>query len=95
MPSKLTEERLQKAIANAGVASRRHAEELIAAGHVTVNGNVITEMGVKVTSEDAIEVDGVPLNQEEKKQYFVFYKPRDVISAVTDNKGRRTVTDFF
>ncbi|WP_203624732.1 MULTISPECIES: pseudouridine synthase [unclassified Lacticaseibacillus] len=95
MPSKTNEERLQKAIANAGVASRRHAEELIAGGHVTVNGEVVTQMGVKVTSQDAIEVDGVPLNQEEQKQYFVFYKPRDVISAVTDDKGRRTVTDFF
>lgn len=90
----MNEERLQKVIAAAGVASRRHAEEMIQAGQVTVNGEVVRQMGVKVTSRDEVAVDGVPLAKE-KKQYFLFYKPRGVITAVTDNKDRKTVTDYF
>ncbi|WP_155285853.1 pseudouridine synthase [Lacticaseibacillus zhaodongensis] len=90
----MTEERLQKVIAEAGVASRRHAEEMIAQGRVTVNGEIVTTMGVKVDSNAAVTVDGVPLTREQK-QYFLLYKPRGVITAVTDNKGRKTVTDFF
>jgi 23S rRNA pseudouridine2605 synthase len=87
-------ERLQKAIANAGVASRRRAEKLIAAGHVTVNGAVVTEMGVKVDSSDTIEVDGVPLSQE-KKVYYLLYKPRGVVTTAHDDKGRKTVVDIL
>lgn len=86
--------RLQKAIATAGVASRRHAEELIAAGHVTVNGAVVTEMGVKVSSKDEVQVDGVPLSKPIARHYL-FYKPRGVITAVTDDKKRKVVTDYF
>ncbi|WP_125703280.1 pseudouridine synthase [Lacticaseibacillus daqingensis] len=88
------EERLQKVIANAGVASRRHAEDLIRTGHVEVNGVVVTEMGVKVTDRDEVLVDGVPLGKE-RKRYFLFYKPRGVITAVTDDKKRAVVTDYF
>ncbi len=87
-------ERLQKVIAHAGVASRRKAEQLIADGKVTVNGKVVTELGTKVTASDQIEVNGIPIEGEEKK-YFIFYKPRGVISAVKDDKGRKVVTDFF
>ncbi|KRN29436.1 ribosomal large subunit pseudouridine synthase B [Lactobacillus selangorensis] len=87
-------ERLQKKIANAGVTSRRKAEDLIRTGHVTVNGKVVTEMGVKVDSHDHVEVDGVPLTPE-RKVYYLFNKPRQVISAVSDNKGRKVVTDYF
>lgn len=94
MPKATSEMRLQKAIAEAGIASRRHAEALISAGRVTVNGETVTAMGVKVTPQDAIEVDGVPLTQEQKK-YYLFYKPRGVISAASDDKKRRVVTDFF
>ncbi|WP_125706862.1 pseudouridine synthase [Lacticaseibacillus porcinae] len=86
--------RLQKAIANAGVASRRHAEELIAKGHVEVNGQVVTEMGVKVSSKDEVLVDGVPLSKPIARHYL-FYKPRGVITAVTDDKKRKVVTDYF
>ncbi|MFD1486262.1 pseudouridine synthase [Lacticaseibacillus baoqingensis] len=89
-----SEERLQKAIANAGVASRRHAEDLIATGHVTVNGTVVTAMGVKVTAKDEVQVDGVPLSKPIARHYL-FYKPRGVITAVTDDKKRKVVTDFF
>lgn len=88
-------ERLQKVIANAGVASRRKAETLIATGHVTLNGEVVKEMGIKVDStSDHIEVDGVPLTRE-RKVYYVLYKPRQVISAVTDDKKRRVVTEYL
>jgi 23S rRNA pseudouridine2605 synthase len=90
----LNEERLQKVIAAAGVASRRHAEEMITQGRVTVNDHVVRVLGVKVTPEDKVSVDGVPLTRE-KKQYFLFYKPRGVITAVSDDKGRKVVTDFF
>lgn len=87
-------ERLQKVVANAGIASRRHAETLIASGHVKVNGHVTTEMGIKIGPHDTVEVDGVPIGKEAKR-YFLFYKPRGVISAVEDNKGRKVVTDYF
>lgn len=87
-------ERLQKVIARAGVASRRKAEQLIAEGKVTVNGKTVTELGTKVGQNDDVRVEGVPL-EKERKVYYLFYKPRGVISAVTDDKGRKTVTDFF
>ncbi|MCM3707730.1 MULTISPECIES: 23S rRNA pseudouridine(2605) synthase RluB [Cytobacillus] len=87
-------ERLQKVIAHAGVASRRKAEELMAEGRVRVNGKTIKELGVKVSPSDRIEVDGIPLEREEPV-YFLLYKPRGVISAVSDDKGRKVVTDFF
>lgn len=87
-------ERLQKVMAHAGVASRRKAEELIAKGHVKVNGKVVTDMGVQVGNSDNIEVDGVPIDREEPV-YFLLYKPRNVISAVSDDKDRPVVTDFL
>ena len=87
-------ERLQKVIAYAGVASRRKAEQLIVEGKVRVNGKVIRELGTKVSDSDEIEVEGVKLEKEDKV-YFLLYKPRAYISAVTDDKGRKTVTDIF
>lgn len=87
-------ERLQKVIAQSGVASRRKAEELIRQGQVEVNDKIVTEMGVKVNKGDKIAVSGVPLSQEENV-YFMLYKPRGVISAVSDDKGRKVVTDFL
>lgn len=87
-------ERLQKVIAQSGVASRRKSEELIREGHVKVNGKTVTEMGVKVSGSDTIEVRGVPIT-EESYVYYLFYKPRGVISAVSDDKGRKVVTDFM
>ncbi|MCL6615921.1 MAG: pseudouridine synthase, partial [Anoxybacillus ayderensis] len=87
-------ERLQKVIAHAGVASRRKAEQLIVEGKVKVNGKVVTELGVKVSPQDRIEVDGIPLEREEPV-YYLLYKPRGVISSVKDEKGRKVVTDFF
>ncbi|WP_240377686.1 pseudouridine synthase [Bacillus piscicola] len=89
------EQRVQKVIANAGVTSRRKAEELMQEGRVKVNGKVVRELGTKVNpNKDTVEVDGVPLNKEEPV-YYLFYKPRQVISAVQDDRGRAVVTDYF
>lgn len=87
-------ERLQKVLAHAGVASRRKSEQLILDGKVRVNGKTVKELGVKVSSSDKIEVEGVQL-EKEQKVYYLLYKPRGVISAVSDDKNRKVVTDFF
>lgn len=87
-------ERLQKVIAHAGIASRRKAEELITEGKVKVNGQVVRELGTKVTASDSIEVEGVKIEKEEKV-YFLLYKPRGVISAVSDDRGRKTVVELI
>jgi 23S rRNA pseudouridine2605 synthase len=87
-------ERLQKIIAEAGVTSRRKAEELILAGRVTVNGEAVTRLGVKADSRrDRIEVDARPLRRE-PHVYIALNKPRGVITAVSDPRGRPVVTDF-
>lgn len=87
-------ERLQKVIAQAGVTSRRKAEELIEQGRVKVNGKLVKELGTKVSGNEKIEVDGIPVEREEPV-YFLFYKPTGVISTVEDDKGRKAVTDYF
>ena len=87
-------ERLQKVIAHAGMSSRRKAEEWIQEGRVKVNGTVVKELGIKVGPNDKVEVNGIPL-EKEKPVYFLFYKPRGVISAVSDDKNRKVVTDYF
>ncbi|ALS38004.1 23S rRNA pseudouridine2605 synthase [Enterococcus rotai] len=87
-------ERLQKVIAHAGIASRRKAEEYIVNGRVKVNGKIIRELGTQVGKNDKVEVDDVPIYKEEYG-YYLFYKPKGVISAVSDDKGRKVVTDFF
>ncbi|MBO0600467.1 rRNA pseudouridine synthase [Sporosarcina sp. E16_3] len=87
-------ERLQKVLAQAGVASRRKSETLIVAGKVKVNGVVVTELGTKVSSSDRVEVEGVQLVKE-TYVYFLLYKPRGIISTVDDEKGRKTVLDLF
>lgn len=87
-------ERLQKVMAEAGVASRRASEKLIVAGHVTVNGETVKTLGTKVSAKDRVEVDGVPLHRE-KHVYYLLNKPREVISSAHDEKGRRTVVDIL
>lgn len=87
-------ERLQKVMANAGIASRRSSEKMILEGKVSVNGQVVHELGTKVDSSDVILVNGQGIDVE-KKVYYLFYKPRSVISAVSDDKGRKVVTDYF
>jgi 23S rRNA pseudouridine2605 synthase len=89
-------ERLQKIIARAGVASRRHAEELIASGHVTVNGRVITELGTKADeSRDHIKVSGKLIRPESERVYLLLNKPPEVVSTMSDPEGRRTLRDLL
>ena len=88
-------ERLQKIIAAAGVASRRKAEELIAAGRVVVNGQVVTELGSKADPEqDHIRVDGKLLQGPERYTYVVLNKPKGYVTTVSDEKKRPTVMDL-
>ncbi|MFI3260615.1 MAG: pseudouridine synthase [bacterium] len=88
-------ERLQKVIANYGYASRREAEKLISNKKVYVNGELITEMGYKVTFNDTITIDGVVINKEANKKYYLLNKPRNVVSTASDDLGRITVVDLI
>ena len=87
-------ERLQKVIANSGICSRRKAEELILDGKVMVNGEIVTELGVKVDTSDEIIVNGKMLEKEDKV-YFLLNKPRGVVTTTSDDKGRKTVVDLI
>lgn len=87
-------ERLQKVIAASGIASRRNAEEMIQQGRVKVNGQTVKEMGVKVSTQDRIEVDGHEINKEEKV-YYLLNKPKRMICSVSDDKERDTVVDII
>jgi 23S rRNA pseudouridine2605 synthase len=89
-----SEERLQKIIAKSGITSRRKAEQLITEGKVKVNGRTVITLGTKVTPNDKVEVNGVPL-EKEPAAYYMLYKPRGVISSVSDDKDRKVVTDFL
>jgi 23S rRNA pseudouridine2605 synthase len=89
-------ERLQKIIARAGIASRRHAEELIKSGLVTVNGQTITELGSKADeSKDHIKVQGKLLRPETERVYLVLNKPPEVVSTMIDPEGRRSLADML
>jgi 23S rRNA pseudouridine2605 synthase len=81
-------ERLQAFLAHAGIASRRASERLIAEGRVMVNGNMVTELGTKVTEADAVCVDGVPVRRETVMHYLVLHKPSGYICASSDPQGR-------
>ena len=87
-------ERLQKIIAQAGIASRRKAEKLILDGKVKVNGNIVKELGTKVKESDQIEVNNELLSKEDK-EYYLLNKPRQVITSTSDEKGRKTVVDLI
>jgi 23S rRNA pseudouridine2605 synthase len=90
----MTDERLHKVIARAGVTSRRKAEDLIAAGRVAVNGRVVSELGVKVDPEhDRIQVDGRPLGGA-APEYWLLHKPVGVITTVEDPWGRPTAREL-
>ncbi len=88
-------ERLQKVIANMGYCSRRKAEELISKGEVYVNGNLVTELGTKVSTKDIIVVEGKTLNKQSKKEYYLLNKPRGVICSVKDEHNRKVVVDLI
>jgi 23S rRNA pseudouridine2605 synthase len=88
-------ERLQKVLAEAGVASRRKCEEIITAGHVQVNGETVTTLGVKVdANQDEITVKGKPIHLE-KKVYLLLNKPKGVITSASDPAGRKIVSDYL
>src|SRR6201996_2883409 len=89
-------ERLQKIIAAAGIASRRHAEELIKSGLVSVNGQIVTELGTKADLEhDHIKVNNKLLKAPEQHVYFALNKPRGYVTTSSDPEGRPTVMDLL
>ncbi len=88
--------RLQKILAAAGIASRRKAEEIIAAGRVTLNGQVVTEQGTKADPlTDTICVDGKPLHRPQRFVYFLLNKPKGYVTTVSDPEGRPTVMQLL
>ena len=88
------EERLQKILSRYGVASRRKAEELISERRVRVNGNTASLGDTAVDGEDVIEVDGVRLKKEGQKRYLMLNKPRGYVTTLSDEKGRKNVSEL-
>jgi 23S rRNA pseudouridine2605 synthase len=89
-------DRLQKILAAAGAASRRKAEELISSGRVTVNGQVVTELGSKADpAKDEIRVDGQPIKRESRLRYFLLHKPKCYVTTTSDPEGRPTVMELL
>ncbi|HZQ52916.1 MAG TPA: pseudouridine synthase [Bryobacteraceae bacterium] len=92
----MPEERLQKILAHAGVASRRKAEDLIREGRVSVNGQTITELGSKADlAVDRVKVDGRVLAEPKHHLYIALNKPKNCVTTVHDPQGRQTVMSFF
>lgn len=94
MRSAPTLERLQKVLAARGVASRRHAEQLIAQGRVRVEGQLARELGTKVDPAARIEVDGRAVAQAQRLRYVALHKPRGIVSSARAERGRASVTDL-
>ncbi len=89
------QERLQKILAHAGIASRRKAEELIAQGRVSVNGHIVSELGTKADiHEDVIKVDGKKIRVPSRSIYILLNKPKNVMSTSSDPEGRPTVIEY-
>ena len=92
----MAEERLQKILSQAGVASRRQAEKIMAEGRVAVNGTVITELGSKADIErDHIKVDGKLIHAPKRQVYVALCKPNNTVTTVSDPEGRATVMDLL
>src|SRR6202008_3459776 len=91
------QERLQKIIARAGIASRRHAEQLILSGQVVVNGKVVTELGSKADPEkDRIEAAGRTIKDEKRRAvYMLMHKPAEVVSSLADPEGRKNLRNLL
>ena len=87
--------RLQKYMAECGVASRRRAEEMILEGKVTVNGVLIDQMGVQVQEGDEVRVEGRLIRPEGEKRYVMYHKPAGEVTTVSDPEGRAAVLDHF
>lgn len=90
----MKEERLQKFLANAGIASRRKCEELILDGKIEVNGIVVTELGTKVSEKDIVKYDGKIVKPEEEKVYILLNKPIGYVTTAKDQFNRDTVLDL-
>lgn len=90
-----SEIRLQVYLAHSGVASRRASEKIIADGRVTVNGNIVTELGTKVTSSDTVCVDGKEIKPEEVKRYVLLNKPAGYVCSLSDEKDRPIASDIL
>jgi 23S rRNA pseudouridine2605 synthase len=89
-------ERLQKIISRAGIASRRHAEQLILSGQVRVNGKTVTELGSKADpATDKIEAAGRPIESAPRAVYLLLHKPPEVVSTLADPEGRKTLRNFL
>ena len=87
--------RINKFLADKGIASRRHADEIIAAGRVTING-VVATLGANVDEGDEVALDGILLETTEKKmEYYLMNKPKGVVCTVSDDRGRKTVIDLL
>jgi 23S rRNA pseudouridine2605 synthase len=92
----IMEERLQKLISQAGITSRRAAEELILDGRVTVNGRVVSELGAKADlAKDKVTVDGKPIQAAEKLYYVLLHKPAGYVTSLKDPQGRQLVTELI
>ncbi len=87
--------RLQKVIAQAGLASRRKAEEMIAQGRVRVNGRLVTALGTSVDANDVVVVDGRRLRPRAPMRYLILHKPSGCVTTTKDEKGRPTVFDLM
>ncbi len=88
-------ERIQKIIANIGYCSRRKAEELIQDGKVKVNGHLVKELGLKISSSDTIEIENVILDNNKNYEYYILNKPSGVLSSSSDDRGRKTVVELI
>lgn len=92
----MAQERLQKILSRAGIASRRAAERLIVEGRVSVNGRVVRELGTRADpDEDLISVDGQPVARVEEDVHLILYKPPNVVTTLSDPEGRRSVGDLI
>jgi pseudouridine synthase len=87
--------RLNKVIADAGITSRRGADQLIAEGRVKINGRVITDLGTRVGENERVMVDGKLIGDPERHVYILMNKPKDTITTTSDERGRRTVLDLL
>jgi 23S rRNA pseudouridine2605 synthase len=95
VPSAAEGERIAKRLARAGIASRRDAEELIAAGRIRVNGKVLLSPAFNVSPDDTVELDGTAIPPIERTRLFLFHKPAGVVTTNRDPEGRRTVFDVL
>ncbi len=88
-------ERLQKYIASCGICSRRKAEKLIEAGEISVNGQIVRQLGTTVTAGDCVMYKGKVITPETEKVYYLLNKPKGYLSSVRDDRGRKTVLDLL